>query len=246
MLRSFVVSTMLAAAAVVNGQGSTDIIRTDNIQNTLQFNIRNRSFVRAHPSLAWFVFPFEATPDYNYGYSQTSPCIGGRVSIIGNAIYNRILFRNANVPMSYLGLAGNHTFQLATRTPMALVGPVEFWAMYNSSGITQRDITLAGAPTAQLSGPTANLSATLTGTRLGPLNPAQYRVTGFFIDQAGINNVNLVTPIGGIAFNTFLNVAPSTFNMPVARLNVPAARLTQQPKVITSAFFKAYYELRLQ
>src|SRR4051812_41816082 len=240
MLRSFVVSTMLAAAAVVNGQGSTDIIRTDNIQNTLQLNIRNRSFVRAHPSLAWFVFPFEATPDYNYGYSQTSPCIGGRFPIIGNAIYNRVLFRNANVPMSFLGLAGNHTFQLATRTPFALVGPVEFWTIYTSSGINQRDINFAAAPTAQLSGPTANLSARLTTTRLGTGARGRYNVTGFFIDQQGINNVNLVTDEGGISFNTFLGVAPSTFTMPVARLTVPTARMTQQPKVITSAFFKAY------
>lgn len=248
MLRSIAVFSALASSAAAFGQfgQSMDIIRTDNIQNTLQLNIKTRSFVRAHPSLAWFVFPFEATPDYNYGYSQTSPCIGGRYPVIGNAIYNRILFRNANVPMSYLGLAGNHSFQLATRTPFALVGPVEFWTIYTSSGINQKDINFAAAPTAQLSGPTANLSARLTTTRLGPGARGQYNVTGFYIDQQGINNVNLVTPDGGISFNTFLNVAPASFTMPIARLNVPTARVTQQPKVITSAFFKAYYELRLQ
>src|SRR5215203_6797192 len=113
MLRSFAVAAIFAAAVPAFGQGfgeSLDIIRSDNIQNTLQLNIGSRSFVRANPSLAWFVFPFEATPDYNYGYSQTVPCITGRNVAVGNAVYNRILFRNANLPMSFVGLAGNHTF----------------------------------------------------------------------------------------------------------------------------------------
>ena len=249
MRRSISLSTVLFAAVPAFGQGfgvSLDIIRSDNIQNTLQLNIGSRSFVRAHPSLAWFVFPFEATPDYNYGYSQTAPCIGGRNPIIGNAIYNRILFRNANLPMSFQGFASNHSFERAGRTLQALVGPVQFHVSYDSSGINQKQIVFAAPPTAQLSGPTANLSARLTTSQIGPFNRPRYNVTGFFIDQQGINNVNLITPIGGITFDTFLNVAPSSFTMPIARLNVPTARLTQQPKVITSASFKAYYELRLQ
>jgi len=123
---------------------------------------------------------------------------------------------------------------------------VQFHVSYDSSGINQKQIVFASPPTAQLSGPTANLSARLTTSQIGPFNRPRYNVTGFYIDQNGINNVNLITPIGGITFDTFLNVAPTSFNMPVARLNVPTARLTQQPKVITAASFKAYYELRLQ
>jgi hypothetical protein len=202
--------------------------------------------VRANPSLAWFVFPFEAFPDYNFGYSQTSPCIGGRTPVIGNAIFNRMFFRNANVPVSFQGFASQHSFVKAPPGPFALVGPVKFLVSYDSSGITQREIVFNSPPTAALSGPTANLSARLTTSRIGPFNPPRYNVTGFFIDQNGINNVNLVTPIGGIIFDTFLNVSPPTFTMPLARLNVPTARLTQQPKAITAASFKAYYELRLQ
>lgn len=249
MRRSISLSAVLIAAVPAFGQGfgqSLDIIRSDNIQNTMQLNIRSRSFVRAHPSLAWFVFPFEATPDYNYGYSQTVPCITGRNLAVGNAIYNRILFRNANVPMSFQGFASNHSFQRAGRTAQALVGPVQFHVSYDSSGINQKQIVFASPPTAQLSGPTANLSARLTTSQIGPFNRPRYNVTGFYIDQNGINNVNLITPIGGITFDTFLNVAPDSFTMPIARLNVPTARLTQQPKVITAASFKAYYELRLQ
>jgi len=234
--------TLTSAAVAQN----TDIIRTDNIQNTLQLGIKNRSFVIANPELAWFVFPFEATPDYNFGYSQTSPCIFGRWPVIGNAVYSRLFFRNANVPMNFLARASGHTFQKAPQGPFALVGPIEFWGMYNSSGITQRDIVLNGPVTMRLSGPTADLSATLTRTRLGPLNPVQYRITGFYIDQNGINGVNLISPIGGTSFATFLSVAPETFSMPVARLDVPTAKLTQQPKKITAVFFKGYYELRLQ
>jgi hypothetical protein len=245
MLRSIAVLTAAVAATASFGQ-NTDIIRTDRIQNTMQLNIRNRGFVRAHPSLAWFVFPFEATPDYNFGYAQTSPCMGRRTPVVGNAIYNRIFFRNANVPMGFVGRAGSHAFQKAPPGVFALAGPVEFLAAYNSRGITQREIVFASPPTARMSGPTADLSATLTSNRLSPFSPARYRVTGFFVDQNGINNVNLVTPIGGIVFDTFLQVSPETFTMPQARLDVPTARLTQQPKVITSAFFKAYYELRLQ
>ena len=246
MLRALAVLTAAAFAASAPAQ-NMDIIRLDRIQNTIQLIFKSNNFVVAHPSLAWYVFPLQGTPDYNYGYSQTSPTIGGRTPIIGNAIYNRILFQNANVPMSFLGLAGSHIFQKAPQGAFALVGPVEFWAYYNSTGITQRDIVFASAPTARLSGPTADLSATLTGTRLGPFNPAQYRVNGFYIDQQGIHNINIVTPIGGISFATALNVAPQApFTMTQARLNVPTAKLTQQPRVITSAFFKAYYELRLQ
>jgi len=244
MLRSTAVFAALTFAAAASAQ-NTDIIRTDRIMNTMQLDIKTSKFVLADPQLAWYVFPFEATPDYNYGYSWTQPCPGRRNPIIRNAIYNRIFYRNANVPMSLVGLAGQHTFQKAPPGLFNLVGPVQFLASYNSTGITQRDITLAAPVTARMSGPTADLSATLTGSRLGPFNPARYNVTGFFIDQSGVHNVNLVTPIGGITFNTFLNVAPETFTMPAARLNVPTARLTQQPKAITTAFFKAYYELSL-
>lgn len=246
MLRKTLAGLVALSATFAASAQNMDIIRADRIQNTLQLRIKNTQFVRAHPSLAWFVFPFEGTPDYNYGYSQTSPCLGGRYPVVGNAIYNRILFQNANVVTSFLGLAGNHSFQRAQRDPFALVGPVEFWAMYNSSGLGQKDIVFQSAPSAQLSGPSANLSATLTSARIGAANLPRYRITGFYIDQQGINNVNLVTPVGGISFPTFLNVAPNNFDMPVARLNVPLGRLLQKPPRITSAFFKAYYELRLQ
>jgi len=246
MLRIALVGTLALAASSAAVAQNMDIIRTDNIQNTLQLRIKNTQFVRAHPSFVWFVFPFEGTPDYNYGYAQTSPCMFGRTPIVGNAVYNRILFQNANVLTSFFGNASNHTFQKAPPGLFALVGPVEFWTQYNSSGLGQKNIVFNAAPTAALSGPSANLSATLTTLTIGPALLPRWRVTGFFIDQNGINNVNLITPIGGISFATFLNVAPQNFTMPLARLNVPLGRLTQQPSRITSAFFKAYYELRLQ
>ena len=247
MLRpTFAAAAALIFAAAAPAQ-NMDIIRSDNIANTIQLRINNHSFVRAHPSLAWFVFPFEALPDYNYGYAQTSPCFtGARWPVIGNALYNRIFFQNANVPMNFLARASGHTFQKAPPGPFALVGPVEFWGWYSSTGIIQRDIVLNGPVTMHLSGPTADLSATLTSNRIGPGRQVQYHVTGFYIDQNGINGVNLITQPGGISFATHLNVAPVNFDMPLARLDVPTARLTQQPKRITSAFFKAYYELRLQ
>ena len=246
MLRIALVGSLALLTSSAAVAQNVDIIRSDNIQNTLQLRIRNTQFVRAHPSLVWFVFPFEATPDYNYGYAQTSPCMFGRKPVIGNAVYNRIFYRNANVVTSFYGNASNHTFQKAPREQFSLVGPVEFWAMYNSSGLGQKDIVFASPPTAQLSGPSANLSATLTSSIIGQARLPRYRVTGFYIDQQGINNVNLITPIGGISFNTFLNVAPQNFSMPLAKLTVPLGRVLQQPRAITSAFFKAYYELRLQ
>jgi hypothetical protein len=213
----------------------------------LELRFNNRRFVRAHPFLAWFVFPLEAVPDYNFGYAQTAPNIGGRRGIIGNAIFNRMLFQNARVTMSFLGLAGNHTFQKAPPTPLALVGPVQFLVAYNSRGISQRDIRFTGGvPTARLTGPTADLQAALTNTRMGPLFPPQYQVNGFFVDQNGVNFVNLVTPPGGVVFNTRLATAPDNFAMPNAFLNIPTAQLSSQPRVITAAFFKAYYELRLE
>jgi hypothetical protein len=246
MLRIALAGMLALTASSAATAQNMDIIRTDNLQNTLQLRIRNTQFVCAHPSLVWLVFPFEATPDYNYGYAQTCPTIFGRTPVIGNAVYNRILYRNANVVTSFFGNASNHTFQKAPPGIFNLVGPVEFWAAYNSSGLGQKNIIFNAAPTAVLSGPSANLSATLTTSTIGPALLPRYRVTGFFIDQNGINNVNLITPIGGISFATFLNVAPQNFSMPLARLNVPLGRLTQQPSRITSAFFKAYYELRLQ
>jgi hypothetical protein len=70
-------------------------------------------------------------------------------------------------------------------------------------------------------------------------------VTGFFIDHGGINNVNLVSPIGGITFNTFLATSPQTVTMPLVNLTVPSTVMPQKPANPTSMSFKVLYRLQL-
>jgi hypothetical protein len=249
MRGKYLVSTAFACLVLTNLilAQNLDHIRTDRLQNVGQFGIGTNLFNCAHPALVHFVHPPQGQPSYVYGYVQTCPTIGGRTQIFGSAVYNRMFFQNANLPMSYFGNANNHEFQKAPFGTFRLVGPAQFCASYGSTGLVQRDVVFPnGPPSARLRGPTADLTAVLLQNRLGPLNTARFRVTGFFIDQNGINNVNLITPIGGITFNTELQVAPNISSMPLVNLRVPRGIVNEAPRVPTTVAFKALYSLQLQ
>ena len=246
MLRSSAIMTAIFFAAVSSAQSSL-LTRIDSVPDSVQLTFRTQSSSAVSPNTAWVTLPSQTQPDYNFGYSITAPTVGARRAIVSNDITNKNVFRNFGVDMSFTGVADGHVFRLPDDAPFSLSGSVQFVARYSATGLFQRDVVFSARPTARVVGPTANLTATLNTLRIGLFNKPRYNVTGFFINQNGVNNVNLVTPVNGFIFNTFLTgPLPSTFSIPVTRLTVPRNRLTVPPRAATTTDFRAAYELRLQ
>jgi hypothetical protein len=245
MFRSFALTTAMLFVVAAPAQVSF-ITRTDSLSDSTQLTFGSGTRSISSPSTAWLVFPTQSDPSYNYGYAITGPTAGAQRPVVTNDLLNRNVFRAHNLFMSYNATANGHTFRLPNDSPFGLFGPVQFFARYNATGLFQRDVVFSAAPTAQMSGPTANLSARLSSTRIGQFNLPRYIVTGYFLNASGVNNVNLITPVGGITFNTFLAPSAATFSMPIARLTVPSNRLTTPPRSVTSTEFRANYELRLR
>jgi len=246
MLRSTSFLTALIVAAVSSAQSSL-LTRIDGVPDSVQLTFRTQSLTSFSPSTAFGAIPNQTQPNYNFGYALTGPTVGARRPVVSNDIYNRNVFSSRDVLMSFTGVADNHVFQLPDDQPFSLVGPVQFAARYNATGLWQRDVVFSARPTARVVGPTANLQATLSTSRIGLFNKPRFNVTGFIINQSGVNNVNLISPVNGIIFNTFLTgPLPRTFSIPVTRMTIPSNRLTTPPRSTTSTEFRTSYNLRLQ
>jgi hypothetical protein len=240
--------TVLAALAVAaSAPGQAIITRTDAIPDVVQLTYNGRASAITNLTTAILATPSQAAPDYTFGYAFTGPTTGrSRISVL-NDLFNRNRFGTGfNVFRAFTANASGHTFSIPADSPGALGGPVILNAVYRSTGVSQRYVYFASPPSAQVAGPTANLTAIMTGSRLGPFGFAQFHVTGFFIDANGVNPVDLITPIGGMTFNTFLASGPTTFSIPTTRLTVPQSRVTVPQAQPTTTEFRAYYELRQQ
>jgi hypothetical protein len=246
MLRSTSFLTALMVAAVAPAQSSL-LRRIDSVPDSVQLTLSTQSRTSAGPNTAFASIPNQSAPNYNFGYAITGPTVGARRAVVSNEVYNKNVFSNRDILMSFTGVADNHVFQLPDDQPFSLVGPVQFTARYNATGIWQRDVVFSARPTARVVGPTANLQATLSTSRIGLFSKPRFNVTGFIINQSGVNNVNLVSPVNGIIFNTFLTgPLPRTFSIPVTRMTIPSNRLTTPPRATTSTEFRTSYNLRLQ
>lgn len=246
MLRSTSFLTALVFAAVSSAQSSL-LTRIDSVPDSVQLTFRTQSRTSISPNTAFASIPNQSQPNYIFGYAITAPTVGARRAVIGNEIYTKNVFNNRDVFMSFTGVADGHVFRLPDDQPFSLVGPVQFAVRYSATGIWQRDVVFNARPTARVVGPTANLQATLSTSRIGLFNKPRFNVTGFIINQNGVSNINLVSPVNGIIFNTFLTgPLPRTFSIPVTRMTIPSNRLTTPPRSTTSTEFKTSYTLRLQ
>jgi hypothetical protein len=247
MLRSLAVLAALLSAASSFGQAGS-MTRTDSVPDTVQLSFDGRSTFRSSPNTAVAASPSQTQPDYVLGYSLTNPLTGRRTAFVQNDLFTRSVYRNPNIFMSYTGNASGHAFTLPVGA-FSLAGSVRFTGYYRSEGLAPRYIFYSSRPTSQVSGPTANLTATLNSNRMGQFSKPQFLVTGFFTNQNGINLVNQVTRPGGVTFNTFLLASPPAFTIPATRLTVPSNRITVpqaagfQPVI---AEFRTSYDLRLQ
>lgn len=247
MLRSTAVFALLAGAASAFGQAGS-MTRTDSVPDTVQLGFGARSSFASSPNTAVVALPSQSQPDYTFGYALTNPLTGRRTTIVQNDLFTRMVYRNPNIFMSYNGNASGHTFTLPVGT-FSIGGAVRFTGYYRSEGLAPRYVFYSAPPSAQIAGPTANLTATLNSNRMGQFSKPQFRVTGFFTDAGGINLVNEITRPGGITYNTFLATSPASFAIPASRLTVPSNRITVpqaagfQP---VTAEFRATYDLRLQ
>ena len=104
MFRSTSYLTALVVAAVASAQPSL-LTRVDSVPDSVQLTFRNQSLSSFSPNAAWVTLPSQSQPNYNFGYAITGPTVGARRAIVSNEVYNRNVFSNRDILMSFTGSA---------------------------------------------------------------------------------------------------------------------------------------------
>jgi len=249
MFRSTALFAALIAAGTAPGQAGL-MTRTDGVPDTVQATFQGRSSSISNRVAAVLAAPSQTQPDYAFGTAMTTPTTGSARPVLFNDLFNRNAYGGFNILRGIVVNASGHSFTIPTGAgAFSISGPVRFQATYRSTGISQRYVFFTSAPTAQIAGPTCNLTARLSSTRMGQFSPPTFNVSGFYTDQTGVHVVNQTTPVGGITYNTFLATAPASFSIPASRLTVPSNRVTVPggpgANPVTTEF-RATYQLSLQ